>query len=418
MKKDLRKRRVSRWPLPGALIMISYCLACLGCAPPREVYVSYTLPPRQAIELKGGTAFQLAETELALRGDDASRAEAAVFRTYLKDRFAALIYRENAHQVVDDFCATPEGSDNLQKRVTLHQGISHLHCPPFEPVMVHLEGTVTIERERGIDHIQTELFTSHYQEVIQTKKDGTQKVEIKNLKTTSRPHVDSIPFETLTATGYLRCTLKTGDGRVLYQKAFQNLHFSAKAGGSSAPGALPTSTETAARLFNGPLVALVKDISPHTEHRKLVVNEKGDPLSVALMKATAFSEAMTRLDLVILEREEGIAEIAKQRKEELQGKIQEIHGSSKPPEAKAADVEKAQKAVEEDLRKARSPLSPDYHNYAIGFEVDGDWGNALTYYQKAWEADPANADAKASFDRLNAEIDKIKRQQREAQNPS
>jgi hypothetical protein len=414
------KRKGLRFLFVLGLQTLVCMLAGTGCAPPRELHTTYILPPKQAVHLAPGTTFQLAEPGLSIKSDGAGDEEPAVFRGYLRDRFTALIYQENAYRVADEFCGSSNALAQLQNKIANHHGYSNIHCPPSDPVVVKLEGTVTMQKQKGIERVERELRTTPYKIVKKTNKDGTQEVssEPELEKENRRVKVDNIPFEALMATGELRCTIRSEEGKILYRRGFHGLKFSAKVGGNGPEGALPTPVEIAARLFNAPLVEIVKDISPHSESRSLVVNEKGDPTAVALMRATAFSEAMERLDKVIAEHEKKYGELKKEREEELDKKIEEINVSSKPLDAKASEIEKAKNATNEELRNAMSPLSPDFHNAAIGCEVTGDWDLALYYYKMACEADPHNAQARESLDRLNAEINKIKKQEKDSQRQS
>jgi len=417
MRKKVKKK-VSRSVIPIGLPILFVLMMACGCAPPRQIHANYILPPRQAIGLPGKTTFQLPEPDLHVTGDALTPSVTSVLGGYLKDRFTALIYQENAHQVADEFCQSPKGLADLQRRIGNHHGYSNVHCPPNDPVLVYMEGHVDIQRGKGLDQIEKQLVTVPYRSVKIPQTDGTEKIESKQLQPIYRRHVDKIPFETLMATGDLHLTLKDKRGNILYSNGFQGLKYGVKVGGDSQPGALPTPVEIAARLFNAPLVEVVKDLSPHSETRSLVVNEKGDPMAVALMRATAFSEAMERLDNILTEQEKKYEELKKQRESELNKKIEEINSSSKAPDVKTAEIEKAKNACQEELQKAMSPSSPDFHNAAIGCEVTGDWDLALFYYKMAYDADSSNTEAKASLDRLNGEIDKIKRQQKDAQGKS
>ena len=381
-----------------------------GCAPPRKIYAKYTLPPSGVADFLPLKNAQIEKPSVEIRGNFNTQAQKAAMQNYIRERLAGLIYKERFYNVSDDIYRNITGESQLQQVLRGHHGYDLIHSYKPKTSKIMAKAVVNIERKTGEDLIETQLVNQPYKTEYRKNKEGYSVPHaVPNYDRKSvRKRQDRVPYIKISATAQLNITIFGKNGEKRYERLFKNLKFHKKVGGSGDIAAVPTSLEIAASLFNDSIVATVKDISPHTETRLLEVNVDGDKTAVVLIKATAFSEAVRRLDKVIEQNEAEYQAMKRKIEEEYQREVEEIKASSKEPLKKKAAIEKLEREKTEELAKERAPLSPDYENYALCMEVMGYLDDAIECFEKAHEADQDNQTAKDAHNRVLALREKAK----------
>lgn len=403
-----------RHRLLGSLLLMAGLSALSGCAPPRSLNAKYILPPKAGIALMDVSFVEVKEPVVTIQGNYQEQGHEAAFRSYIKDRLSGLLYKERYLNASDEIYGNVSGSGKLGDVLRGKHGYNMIHSESPSGDKITITASTHITKDEKTEPFEISLTTVTYREIRKKEKDGTEKIESAPDKTTTRKITEKISSVVIIAKGSLACRLEKGQRR-LYERAFNDLKFEKKIGGTGEPSALPTSIEIASALFDEPLSEIVKDISPHSEERPLVVNEKGEKTGVALIKAMAFSDAAEHLDKVHKEKESEIKSRRKEIASERDKKVADIQASTKAPEAKTKEIEKVTSDYDKKLQEAKSPISADYENYAICMEAMGYVGDAIEFYEKALDSDPGNQSAKSQLDKLahlKAQVEKYESKKR------
>jgi tetratricopeptide (TPR) repeat protein len=382
-----------------AILLAALGVLCAsGCAPKkRAVYANYILPPNAVTDVSTIENLDISPPQIDLSGNYKSKRNVRnLLASVLEESFENQLYDNGFIKARDDIYDDAQGLAQVRKQLQASRhGYDVQGARVMKTAKLHTSAHVDLHRVRGVDVVQTPLVTQPY--TIKTTKNGVP-ISVPDPKRRRVRVVKSkVPFILVEAKGSLRVTLQDVHGKTVYSKMFDDLSYQQKVGGNAQPGAEPTLSEIALGLFGKSVDQVVKDISPHKEIHVLQVNEKGDATAVALMKATAFSEAYNRLALVITEHEK-----------QYEAEVIEIN---KDYDEQMAEAETDEQIVELEGEKkaqlldASRFLSPDYENMAIVNEIMGDVSMALDLYQQAVEADPENVSAKQSLARAQLFIE-------------
>ena len=402
-------KRPRQFGIISAAVILLFLLNS-GCAPPRKIYAKYTLPPSGVADFVHLKNAQIETPSVEIRGNFNPQTQKIAMQNYIRERLAALIYKERFYSVGDDIYRNVKGEGQLQQVLRGQHGYDLIHSYKPKTSKIMAKAVVNIKRRSGVDLIETHLVNQPYKTEYRKNKEGysiPHAVPDHDRKSV-RKRQDKVPYIEISAIGQLNITVFGKNGEKRYERLFNGLKFHKKVGGSGDIAAVPTSLEIAASLFNDSIVATVKDISPHTETRLLEVNEDGDKTALVLIKATAFSEAVRRLDEVIEQNEAEYQALKAKTEEKYRCEVEEIKASSKEPLKKKAAIEKLVMVKNEELAKERAPLSPDYENYALCMEVMGYLDDAIECFEKAYEMDQSNQTAKNAYDRVAALREKTK----------
>ncbi len=407
----------------------------------RSLVARYIVPPKVVRDVSSLQNLVIAPPRITLTANYGGKSEqarlASVFTNCLNQRLTAGIYEEHFFNVQDELHGNPRGLAALNKHLAHAHGYSIKPAPILSRAQITTRANIQLSKTRGKDRIVTQLVTIPY--TIEHSDDGVPYAVPNTEAQTTRDHVSEVPFVKIVAKGQLRVQLRDTEKHVVYDKVFKDLTYEKKVGGDSftkdgeqdgdddstsdfmsslfgtsavtfnAPDegiserqiegkdsveAMPTVLEIASALFDKAIDKVIKDISPHKEERTLFVNENGDTTAVVLMKATAFSEAYKRLCDVVETHDKVYAGEAGKIKRDFAERIQEAQD--------AAHKEQLQAERKAALTEAGLSRSPDYENMAIVCEAMGILDEALEFYERAAEADPANEHAAQSLARLKA----------------
>ncbi|PIE69485.1 MAG: hypothetical protein CSA21_02320 [Deltaproteobacteria bacterium] len=381
------------------LTTVLICLGLLGgCvqSQKRTLTAKYVMPPRVVRDVSALQNLVIAPPRVVLSGNyDKAKKLIPVFVNCLNQRLISGIYQERFFNVQDEIHGNPKGVAALNKTFAHAHGYSIKSRHAKHPARIQTWATVELTRSRGQDRVVTSLATVPYD--IKYSDEGVPYSVPDTDNQDLEERITHVDFVTIKAKGDLRVEVRDTKGQVVYTKTFKALHFEKKVGGDTPVEALPTALEIATTLFEDPIAAIVKDISPHKEERSLVVNEQGDATAVVLMKATAFSEAYKRLDTVLQKHQALYESEAQEIKQTFSQKIQDAKAEGATPEALAALRQEEQAA----LVKAGLFRSPDFENMAIVCETMGLVDEALLFYGQAAEANPENTQAAFSLKRVS-----------------
>ena len=102
----------------------------------------------------------------------------------------------------------------------------------------------------------------------------------------------NVKLHEVTATGSLHATVTDKDGKIVYNQTFPNLNFYAKSDHLTL-AAVPNNIHVLSQLSETAVSKIIKHLSPYTERKILKINKDGNEQAFLLLKALAFSEAMS-----------------------------------------------------------------------------------------------------------------------------
>ncbi len=400
MRKKVKSNIVC-WAVFGTLL-----LTIVGCAPPRVIYATYTVPPDSVTNSDELENCEIEIVSADVSGSYFSPSEAEMFRQYLeqylRSRLASFIYKEKTYELGDDIFRNHDGEKILEDALKGYEGRSRIHSDKPEGAKIKVEVSARIDKDAGVDLMETVLVRQPYN-ITWEEDDGfnVPSSEPNRNARTQRVVVSNVPFIHVTSSGMLRISVESESGAV-YERSFSDMEFEKKVGGVGDAAAPPTSLEIAGKLFNKKILEVVHDISPHQVSRLLEWNEKGDKTAIALMKATAFSYAEKRLIEVCDENERVFEEIKAEIQKEFEEEKAEIRQSGKEPEKIEAALEKLEEDKEKEIAREKVFMSPDYENHAICMEVMGKTNQAIDSFKRAVEADPGNSSAGEALGKVEA----------------
>jgi hypothetical protein len=389
---------------PG--IVIAIVLICLGMmggcqqAPKRSLEASYIVPPRVVGDVSSIRYMTIATPRVSLTGNYGKGSQLApVFVNCLNQRLISGIYKERFFNVQDEIHGNTKGLQHLDKTMAKGHGYSIKPARMMNRAEIATRATISLTRTRGQDRMVTPLASIPYD--VQYSDDGVPYSVPDYDAQVIQEHVSLVPFVQIVAKGNLQVEVRDAHKQLVYAKEFKDLTFVRKIGGENPVEALPTVLEMASSLFDAPIAQVVRDISPHKVNRTLYVNEEGDPTAVALIKATAFSEAYKRLSQVLEEHSAHYQQKIAGIKEDFSRQREKIRMGVEDPREQEILLDELGTQEKTALVDAGRFRSPDLENMAIVCEAMGITNEALDMYARAVDADPDNSQAASSLTRVN-----------------
>jgi hypothetical protein len=395
---------------PG--LVITAVLICLGLiggcqqAQKRSLTARYIVPPEVVRDVSSIQNLAIARPRVSLSGNYGKSSElATVFASCLDQRLTSGIYQERFFNVQDEIHGNTQGLRSLDRTFSHAHGYSIKPARLSNRAEIRTWATLSLNRSTGTDRMVTSLTSIPYR--IEYTDDGVPYSAPNYDGKVVREQISQVGFVKIKAKGELRVQVRDTKGQSIYEKTFKNLTFEKKIGGDNPAEALPTVLEIASSLFDASIATVIKDISPHNVERTLYVNEEGDPTAVALIKATAFSEAYKRLCQVLDENAAAYKGEAIEIKEDFDLQIKKAHASDLAPEELEALIKSLRMEEKTALLAAGRFRSPDFEDMAIVCEAMGITDEALDFYGLAAEADPENSAAASALARVTKLADKV-----------
>lgn len=385
-------------------ITIKHILLCLlsvlsfsvlyGCkTEKRMVYADYIMPPKVVSDVSKIQTMIIPEPKIIIRGSGinrrTSRIISTIFSNTIKNDFSSKLYYNGYIKAADNIYCNSKGLRQIGRDLSgSKHGYDIKIVPPAKPARMIIKANLSYDRTEGRDRINTTLTTTNFTTRYTDKGVPFSKVSSQN----SRVVTNLVPFINIKVKGSLSCTIYDSNNKVIYSRTFSDLEFENKSGGDSESNAEPPYPAVAQELFTNTVNQITTDISPHKETRALVVNEKGDSAVVALIKGTAFYDALNRLGNILDKESAQIEKESSEINAEYDKRINE-----EPDAEKQAALEQERKA---ELVEATKDFSPDFENMGIILEILGDRNEALEYYSIASDYNPENQSAKDSLTRV------------------
>ena len=281
-------------------------LAIAGCSVP-TITADYTMPPKAVSDIKG---IDTMEIVVNVKLPNQGPADEAIARSVICERLAAGFCREGFFRTTDFVWGNPQGADemaSLLKSKNSKHGYARIATAPVKPrARIELTFEALVASGEQDLNVNTELKKVFYKvehrdaEIEWGPKDNRKKETIKV------PY--SVPAQTqksiarskvkrfwINAAGTLEAKVIDKSGKIVYQKKFDGLKFSATCDHNSLK-ALPTKSSIFSELSKNAIAAIVEDLSPHKESKQVKINKDGDKRGFYLLKALAFSEAVTTFE--------------------------------------------------------------------------------------------------------------------------
>jgi len=268
-------------------------LIIVGCATEETITAEYVMPPAMVKDIKAIDTLSII-TNTKLSGNAAKESDTTYANGCLQQSVAARFTEEGFYRSTDIVWGNVDGvskmSDIIGKKESQHGYARFTTDSEFKRANLELTLDVKIDSETVKKNVAFTLKNVPYTE----KKAGSVPI--------GAPGTPSIKTATgqfdvfaITGTGTLTAMLTDKSGKVVYQKTFPDLKYSYETN-EKIHSSLPTNAAVVAKMIIPAVEMMVADLSPHKEKRKLTVNEDGNIKAVVLLKAQAFTEAISTLD--------------------------------------------------------------------------------------------------------------------------
>ena len=287
-------------------ISAAVILAAAGCSVPK-ITADYTMPPKAVSDIKGIDTMEVV-VNVSLSGDKKSGDE-AIARGVICERLAAGFNSEGFLRTTDFVWGNPQGADEmtaLLKSKNSRHGYARITTDPITS-RARLELTLNAQVSSGEEDLKvdTELKKVFYKvdykkQKITWGKDKKNTEEISVPYSTPDREVKSVASSKvkrfwIDAQGVLEAKVIDKNGKIVYQKKIDNLRANAQCDHETLK-AVPTKFSIFSELSRKAVADIVKDLSPHKESKEVKINKDGDKRGFYLLKALAFSEAVSTFE--------------------------------------------------------------------------------------------------------------------------
>lgn len=306
-------------------------LLAAGCS--TEVLTAeYIMPPNMISDVKSIDVIEIVP-EITLSGNAFENKDKAFVAGALQQSMASRLCQGGYIKTVDYVWGNPDGAsdmeDVLARKEHMHGYTRHATDPVSSRAKLEMKLKAAVNTSTAKQNVSITLQDVPYKEGrngrVPTSSPDTARIVTEKV---------SVPMDvfSISGTGALSVTLTDKSGNVVYEKEFPSLESSFSTSTTN-HGAPPTSLEVISTMILPAIETIAADISPHKENRTLQINEDGSKESVLLLKAMAFTEAISAID-----------------------------------------------NIEDDKKSAA-----DYENLGVAYEVIGDYDSAKEFYEAALE---------------------------------
>ncbi|CAH2031434.1 hypothetical protein [Trichlorobacter ammonificans] len=389
------------------IILVAIVTMLSGCATERKLFATYTMPPQIVSNVSDVAKVVIMQPKVKVQSNVPGRFD-DLSAAYLKERLSAKIYNEQYIKVADDLYGNGGAKLNsLTGRLPGSFGLRHASSEKMLGAQISIVSDLTFRENRGTDVVSVELKTVPY--VIKYSKKGVPSSSADTKNASVRRKETKVDYREHTLEGNLDVSIRGADGKVLYANRFENLKVNRKTGGDTLQEtSLPLFSQLMAELIDDSLDTVVKSISPYKETRPLVLNDKGDPKSITLMKASAYSEAMEALQPLVKSFEAKQKSVEESINKAYEDELRKLEQTIKDPKELAAASIKAKADKDAKIKDAGKPFVADFENIGTLHEVMGDLEFAHEYYRKSLDLDSTNIQVEQKLAQLVAIKDKVK----------
>lgn len=321
-----------------------------GCAA-ETITAEYVMPPKAVSDIKGIDTMELV-TNVKVTDNSAKTIDRSYVTGTLNQRVAARFCQEGFFRTTDFVWGNPAGAAKMSTTVlgpgNMHGYARHTTDPVSKRAKLYLTLNVNVTSGKAVKQQEFILkdipFTKTMVGRVPVGKPVLSAVKVQKV---------IVPVESymIAARGSLAVKLVNKNGATVYTKNFNDLKSSVEIG-MSKHGSLPTKSAVIMEMLVPVIETIIADLSPHKEKRALVINENGDERGCLLLKAQAFTEAITVLEDIVTDD------------------------------------------------KIKKKNSADYENLGLAYEIIGDYNAAKENFDNALKISPESKIAKDGAQRV------------------
>lgn len=265
-----------------------------GCAA-ETITAEYVMPPKAVSDIKGIDTMELI-SNISLTDNAGEKADKSYVAGVLNQRVAARFCQEGFFRTTDFIWGNPDGAAKMSTVVlgpgNMHGYARHVTDPVAKRAKLYLTLNANIKNGKAVKNETFTLKDVPFTRTMVGKKPVGRPV-LSRIKI--QKAVVPVEFFMISANGNLTVKLINKNGQVVYEKDFKNLQ-AVHTTSMSKRAALPTKSAVIMEMLVPAIEKIIADLSPHKEKRALEINEDGNEKACLLLKAQAFTEAISVLD--------------------------------------------------------------------------------------------------------------------------
>ena len=265
-----------------------------GCAA-ETITAEYVMPPKAVSDIKSIDTMELI-AKVNVSDNAAENSDRSYVVGALNQRVSARFCQEGFFRTTDFVWGNPDGAAKMAKVIltngNMHGYARHVTDPVAKRAKLYLVLSANVKTGKAV---KNETFVLKDVPFTRTKagKVPVGKPDLSRAKI--QKAVVPVEIFTISANGNLAVKLVNKEGKVVYTKDFKNLQASHETS-MLKRAALPTKSAVVMEMLVPAIETIIADLLPHKEKRALVINEDGDKKACLLLKAQAFTEAISFLD--------------------------------------------------------------------------------------------------------------------------
>ena len=321
-----------------------------GCAA-ETITAEYVMPPNAVSDIKAIDTMELI-ANVKLSDNSAQAGDQSYVVGALNQRVASRFCQEGFFRTTDFVWGNPEGASKMSE-IILEKGNMHGYARhTTESVSKRAKLYLTLNANvRTGKTTKNETFIVKDVPFVKTMVGKMPVGRPDPARTRVNKVVMPVESYTIAAKGSLAVKLVNKNGATVYTKDFKDLQYSFEIG-MSKHASLPTKSAVIMEMLVPAIETIISDLSPHKEKRALVINEDGNEKACLLLKAQAFTEAITALESIL----------------------------------------------EDDKNEKKN--SADYENLGLAYEIIGDYTSAKGCFDNALKIDSESKIAKDGIQRV------------------
>ena len=290
----------------GVFIFTTSILFVFGCASDNVVKVAYLMPAKTIKDTKAISTLCI-NAKVNLSGNAIGTKDSKIIKSDVVNRISDCLNGEGFYKTTDVLWGDSNGPHELQQ-LMLQKGFPHGYgnysAAPVKSARLEVILNANIKRSKSIEEKKIALKYIPYK----SNKGKIPSSSPNYARTRITKKTVSVDVYKANVKGNMNVKVYDVDGKKVYEKNFNNLTASYEISPDKR-SPIPVNSAIVSTMIMPSIKALVADISPHAEIKKVEINEDGNERAVILLKALAFSEAIRVLDEVIDAKEVSTADL-------------------------------------------------------------------------------------------------------------
>jgi hypothetical protein len=280
----------------GVFIFTISILFVFGCASDNVVKVAYLMPAKTIKDTKAISILCIS-AKVNLSGNAVGAKDNKIIKSDVINRISDCLNSEGFYKTTDVLWGDNNGPHELQQ-LMLQKGFPHGYgnysAAPVKAARLEVVLNASINRSKLIKRKTILLKYIPYK-----RGKGDYPTSYPNYAGTRiRKKTVSVDIYKANVKGNMNVKVYDINGKKVYEKNFYNLIANCKISPDKL-SPIPVNSAIVSTMIMPSIKALVADISPHAEVKKIEINEDGNERAVILLKTLAFSEAIRVLDEII-----------------------------------------------------------------------------------------------------------------------